>query len=326
MTKALLEPLAARAQKRVLVVGDVILDEYLVGGAYRISPEAPVPVVELQETRHILGGAANAANNVRALGVEVALAGVIGDDDKGRIVRRLLAEQGVEDGTAVDAQRPTTTKIRVIAAGQQVGRVDDEHRTPIPSAVEDEIAAWAKQLSPQPALVLLSDYAKGVLTPRLCQALVATFREAGVPVVVDPKGSDFTKYRGATLITPNEKEAYEALGEDRRASSRAPSVVGRALAARLTGTAILMTRGPDGMSLFAGTEPERHIAAEAKSVFDVTGAGDTVAATLAVALACGLDAVAAAAVANVAAGIVVGKRGTATVSFEELRRELERAG
>ena len=323
--KKISERLAARAGKRVLVVGDVILDEYLVGGAYRISPEAPVPVVELRETRHILGGAANAANNVRALGVDVCLAGVVGDDDKGRVVRRLLAEQGLADGTTVDPGRPTTTKIRVIAGGQQVGRVDDERRHPIPGDVEDRIVAWIRALDPAPSLVLLSDYAKGVLTPRLCRALVEDFRGAGVPVVVDPKGGDFSKYRGVSLVTPNEKEGYEALGEDPRASALAPAAVGARLAAALPGTAILMTRGPDGMSLFAGVgEPEVHIAAEARSVFDVTGAGDTVAAALAVALACGLEIAEAAAVANVAAGIVVAKRGTATVSFDELRRELDR--
>lgn len=316
--KALLDILNAFPGKCVLIVGDVMLDEYIWGEVQRISPEAPVPVVEVRRRTYAPGGAANTAANVASLGGRALLGGVVGRDDQAERLRQALRQAGVDaDGLFVDADRPTTTKTRIVAHSQQVVRVDTEQRMPLPVELEDTLLGWtAKRLSEADACIL-SDYDKGVVSPRLAERFIRLAREAGRPAVVDPKGTNYAKYRGATVVTPNIREAEQALNY--KINGHADLLkVGRQLSTILEGSALLITRGPEGMSLFLNGAEAVHIPAVARNVFDVTGAGDTVVSTLALALAAGATLEQAARLANRAAGIVVGKFGTATVTIEEL--------
>jgi D-beta-D-heptose 7-phosphate kinase/D-beta-D-heptose 1-phosphate adenosyltransferase len=307
---------------RVLAIGDVMLDEYVWGAVSRISPEAPVPVVEIERRSEVPGGAANAAAGVAALGGRSSLAGVVGDDPAAERLRRRLDESGVDHvGLVVEAGRPTTTKMRVIAHSQQVVRVDQEERQGIAAAVEEELLAWARREVEECNAVIVSDYAKGVVSDRLASSVIETAAAAGVPVVIDPKGADFAKYAGATVITPNLGEAARGAGVDPDHAGDLPRVAGRLIAA-LDGTALLLTRGADGISLFTSTADPVHIPAVAREVYDVTGAGDSVVSTLTLALAAGASLEDGARLANEAAAIAVGKVGTAAVGHEELRRRL----
>jgi D-beta-D-heptose 7-phosphate kinase/D-beta-D-heptose 1-phosphate adenosyltransferase len=305
----------------VLTLGDVMLDEYVWGEVQRISPEAPVPVVQVQRRTHVPGGAANAAAGVAALGGRALLGGVVGADAHAERLREAVREKGLEtDGLVVDPSRPTTTKTRVIAHSQQVVRTDAEDRSPLPRDVEATLLEWAAEHVPQVASVVLSDYAKGVVSPSLARRVIELGRTHGKPVVVDPKGTDYAKYSGATVMTPNAHDAgraanvhveeYEDLLE-----------VARRLSAVCDDTALLVTRGAAGMTLLTSDGPV-DIAAEAHEVYDVTGAGDTVVAVLAVALGAGMPLEEAVRLANAAAGLVVGKVGTATVTLEELEARL----
>lgn len=316
--KALLDILSAFPGKCVLIVGDVMLDEYIWGEVRRISPEAPVPVVEVRRRTYAPGGAANTAANVASLGGRALLGGVVGRDDQAERLRQALRQHGVDaDGLVVDADRPTTTKTRIVAHSKQVVRVDTEQRMPLPVELEDTLLGWAaKRLSDADACIL-SDYDKSVVSPRLAERFIRLAREAGRPVIVDPKGTNYAKYRGATVVTPNVREAEQAL--NREINGHADLLeVGRQLSTILEGSALLITRGPEGMSLFLNGAEAVHIAAVARNVFDVTGAGDTVVSTLALALVAGATLEQAARLANRAAGIVVGKFGTATVTIKEL--------
>ncbi|HWA58898.1 MAG TPA: D-glycero-beta-D-manno-heptose-7-phosphate kinase [Gemmatimonadales bacterium] len=318
-----LAPVVARLpQQRLMVLGDVMLDEFLWGDVRRISPEAPVPVVELQGESEVPGGAANNAMNAAAYGCGVAIGGVIGADPEGERLRRLLEARGVDAGGLVaEVGRPTTTKTRVVAHSQQVVRVDRERRQGVSPETQQRILAWVADHLPAVGACVISDYGKGVVTPEVAQGVIARARAAGRPVLVDPKGNDYSRYRGATVITPNLLEAEQAAGLSAESDEELVAV-GRRLLTQLPGTAILITRGARGMSLFAGegTAPV-HVRSEAQAVFDVTGAGDTVITTLALGLAAGGSLPDAVALANRAAGIVVGKLGTATVSLAELRGE-----
>jgi D-beta-D-heptose 7-phosphate kinase/D-beta-D-heptose 1-phosphate adenosyltransferase len=307
------------AGRRLLVVGDVMLDEYIAGDAWRVCPEAPVPVVEATGRWCVPGGAANAAANAAALGSGAVLGGVTGDDPAAEELRKTVRAAGVDPaGLIADSTRPTTSKLRVLARGQQVIRVDTELTDPLSQSTARQLADWAARAVGDADAVLLSDYGKGVLANGLCQRVIEVAKRVGCPVVVDPKGSDASRYRGATVIKPNLSE-LAALTGFRVRSAQDLSNAGHQLAEKLEGTFVLVTRGAEGMVLFkAGTGPIAIAAGQSHRVFDVTGAGDTAAAALATVMAAGHSLETAAKVANVASGVAVRKVGTAIVSPEEL--------
>jgi D-beta-D-heptose 7-phosphate kinase/D-beta-D-heptose 1-phosphate adenosyltransferase len=302
-----------------LVVGDVMLDEFLWGDVQRISPEAPVPVVEVRRRTYCPGGAANAAANVVSLGGRALLAGVIGQDAQAVHLRAALERSSLAaDGLIVDADRPTTTKTRIIGHNQQMLRVDSQQCHALATAMEEKLLDWAESQLPRIEACLISDYGKGVVSARLAKRLIQRARRAGKPVVVDPKGVNYAKYRGATVIKPNLHEVEHLL---KRAAHDEASLLqaGSKVLSIVNGSALLMTRGAHGMTLFQRARAAVHIPSVARDVFDVTGAGDTVVGVLALALAAGATLEDAAQLANRAAGIVVGKIGTATVTGAELK-------
>jgi D-beta-D-heptose 7-phosphate kinase/D-beta-D-heptose 1-phosphate adenosyltransferase len=304
-------------EQQVLVLGDLMVDAYVWGSVSRLSPEAPVPVVEVRSESVRLGGAANVAANVRALGGRAMLVGVVGDDQPGeRLVEQLEAVGIKGDGVVVDRTRPTTVKTRVVAGSQQVVRFDRESMQELSREAAGRVLERAAERLREAAVVLVSDYAKGVITRRVAAQLLPAARRLNKRVVVDPKVEHFTLYRGATVVTPNHHEA-SAFARAPIRDGRELERVGRALRRRLGVRAVVVTRGDQGMTLFeqAGVT---HIPAVAKEVYDVTGAGDTVIAALGLALASGASLRQAAVIANHAAGVVVGKVGTATVSRQEL--------
>jgi len=310
------------AKARVLVVGDVMLDKYLWGDVQRICPEAPVPIVEEVRRSSVPGGMANVAVNATTLGSHVAVGGVIGEDADGATLCEMLGRHGIDtSGLRTDPKRRTTAKTRIIAHNQQVVRIDREDRHPIPATVEQDLSQWCSERLPAVDICVLSDYAKGVLTPALISRIIAVAGRHGRPVVVDPKGWDYQRYRGASIITPNLHEARLAL----TAAIGPPddlSAIGAGLLRLLPGTAVLITRGPEGVSLFREGVAPLHIPSVARQVYDVTGAGDTLVATLALALAVRCPLELAATLANYSAGRAVGKVGTASVSSSELREYL----
>jgi D-beta-D-heptose 7-phosphate kinase/D-beta-D-heptose 1-phosphate adenosyltransferase len=306
---------------RVLVVGDVMLDEYVRGEVTRISPEAPVPVLEVREPHSTdvrLGGAANAAANIHALGGRASLVGVVGADDSADAVRKHLQEAGIGKLLVEDTSRPTSRKTRLVAQQQQIVRIDYEKRTPITGDVADRLKREIEGSIPDVHAVVLSDYAKGVITADIARHAIACARKANLPVIVDPKQRDFAVYRGATVITPNLHELETAAGVGAADLERA---VAKLLPA-IDGAALLVTRSADGMTLFRADAKPFHVPAMAQEVFDVTGAGDTVVATVALALGAGIPFEHAIELASVAAAISVSKRGTSTVSPAELASAL----
>ncbi len=299
------------AQRRVLVVGDVMLDRYWHGAVERISPEAPVPVVRVSREEERLGGAANVALNVKTLGARVTLLTVVGSDEAATRLRALLAHHGIEACLGEDAALRTIVKLRVIGRSQQLLRIDFESE-PDHEVLTQALDAFEREL-PQHDAVLFSDYGKGGLTH--ITRMIESARAAGKPVLVDPKGSDYARYAGATVITPNRGELAQVVGawrSDAQLIERA-----QALRSELRVGSLLLTRSEDGMSLF-DEHGAVHQPAQTREVFDVTGAGDTVIATMAVLLAAGLTAREAMPHANRAGGLVVGKFGTASVSHAEL--------
>ena len=307
----------------VLVVGDVMCDTYLSGHVSRISPEAPVPVFESTEKRHVLGGAANVAANLSALGCEVRLAGVVGDDDAGRYVREQVRAQGMGDDLLMqDAERPTTEKTRLIARHQQLVRLDQESRRPLPPELIARALSGVEAVLTEVDGIVCSDYNKGVCAPDLLAPLLAAAKTAGLPVFVDPKARDFAHYRGAAVLTPNLAEVRHATGGALE-NETCLAAAAESLLRQSEAQALLVTRGEAGMSLFHPPKSPRHLPAHTRDVYDVTGAGDTVIAAFAAAAISGLPYEEAALLANVAAGIVVGKAGTAVVYPEELEAHLE---
>jgi D-glycero-beta-D-manno-heptose-7-phosphate kinase len=295
----------------VLVVGDVMLDRYWFGEVSRISPEAPVPVVLVKSEDQRLGGAANVAWNCKELGAPTRLLSVVGTDEPGRALERLLRKMGVEASLHRDRGLNTTTKLRVIGRRQQLLRIDFE-RPPSREVLASKLEEFKREL-PECGAVILSDYGKGGLAH--IAEMIRTARRAKKRVLIDPKGDDYTRYKGASIITPNTAELSEVVGrwkDEKDLKSRA-----RGLMAKLGLEALLLTRGEDGMTLFRGTKTFS-VAAEKREVMDVTGAGDTVIATLAVMLAAGAGLEQAVRIANRAAGIVVGKLGTAAATHAEL--------
>lgn len=311
-------PVAAEAlqQARVLVVGDAMLDRYWFGAVDRISPEAPVPVVRVTREEERLGGAANVALNVKTLGAQCTLLTVVGDDEPARKLRALLEEQGVATVLGSDPKLYTIVKLRVIGRSQQLIRVDFENQPE--SEVLAQMLSDYERVLPEFDAVLFSDYGKGGLThiPRMIELA----RAAGKPVLVDPKGSDYSRYAGATALTPNRAELAQVVGS--WSSEEELHRKAHALREQLGLKGLVLTRSEEGMSLFAtdaqGCPSHAQVPAQAREVFDVTGAGDTVIATLASMLACGLSLAEAVPLANRAGSIVVGKFGTASCSFEEL--------
>jgi D-beta-D-heptose 7-phosphate kinase/D-beta-D-heptose 1-phosphate adenosyltransferase len=314
-TRALLKGMK---DKRVLVVGDVMLDEFLWGKVVRISPEAPVPVVEVTAQSFHLGGAGNVASNVRALGGNAVLAGVIGDDAAGQRIREELAAAGIEAPLAVShAGRPSTVKTRIVAHHQQVVRADREQSEDISDALEQKLIEGVRRCLPSCRAVIVSDYRKGVVTQRVMAAILSGARRRKIPVLVDPKVRHFRLYRRVFLVTPNQLEAEQATGLRIRTTSELQAA-GKRILELLGCDAALVTRGEHGMSLFERNRKPVHIPTAAREVFDVTGAGDTVIATLGLALCAGARLTQAAMLANDAAGVVVGKLGTATATPDEV--------
>ena len=310
--------LAGLANVQVLVVGDLMLDEYIWGKVERISPEAPVQVVEVRRDDLRLGGAGNVINNLVALGAKVAVASVLGNDSDGRLLMQQLDLLGVDTAGIVLAEgRTTSRKTRVLASNQQIVRIDRETRAEISSGQERQLANQVRAVLPACQVILISDYLKGVLSESLLQAIIACGRNAGVPVVVDPKGDDYRKYRGATVLTPNRKETQVASGVAIH-DETSLCLAGRSLRTALDLEALVLTRSEEGMSLFFRDGREEHMPTEAREVFDVSGAGDTVLSVIGLGLAAGLSLEDAARLSNVAAGIVVGKVGTSTVSPAEI--------
>jgi rfaE bifunctional protein kinase chain/domain len=299
------------ANARVLVVGDPMLDRYWYGAVERISPEAPVPVVKVAREEERIGAAANVAYNVATLGAKAAFLGVVGDDEPGRSLESLLKRTGIDTHLKRDPGLKTTVKLRVIGRNQQLLRMDFENE-PDHEALASQSEAFG-ELMPKHEAILFSDYGKGGLAhiPKMIQAA----RVAGKPVLVDPKGTDYARYSGATVITPNRAELQQVVGSWKSEGELREKA--QALRESLALGALLVTLGEDGMTLF-DAQGEAHVEANAREVFDVTGAGDTVIATLATLVAAGLPLREAMPLANKAGGIVVGKFGTATVSYEEL--------
>jgi rfaE bifunctional protein kinase chain/domain len=300
------------AKTRLLVVGDVMLDRYWFGDTHRISPEAPVPVVQVGKVDERLGGAANVARNVVALGGHATILGVIGDDEPGQRVTQLLTASGVDSQLEVDSKVPTIVKLRVIARQQQLIRLDFEE-PPSDKALARKLERFEKSLA-DADVVVLSDYGKGALDQ--VTLMVEQARAQNKMILVDPKGEDYEKYRGATVLTPNRSELRQVVG--RWSSEEDLTKKAQDLRRSLNLQALLLTRSEEGMSLFTDAGVS-HVKAQAREVFDVSGAGDTVIATLAVALAAKWPLEKAMALANRAGGIVVGKLGTATVTSEELQ-------
>ncbi len=310
------------SQARILVVGDLILDEFIWGKVSRISPEAPVPVVWVNSESFVPGGAANVANNIQSLGGEVNVVGGVGADNNGAILKEELAKRGIiVDGVISDKTRPTTVKTRVIAHHQQVVRIDKEKTDSLDDSVVDNMVDYIRERIDSVDALIIEDYGKGVILPRLLQEILPLSKKHNRMVVVDPKEEHFSYYQGVTLITPNHHEAQQASGvkiSDEKSLERA----GKELIKRLECEAVLITRGEDGMSLFEGNGEVTHISTVAQDVFDVSGAGDTVAGVLTLALASGANMIEAAHISNYAAGIVVGEVGIAVVTQEELLKQL----
>lgn len=303
-------------QTRLLVAGDIMLDRYWKGGTERISPEAPVPVVKIEALEDRLGGAANVAKNLSTLGCKTALCGIIGNDEAGETIAKLLTDDNISNALVKNTQIKTTTKLRILSRQQQLIRLDFEDFVATPDT-EELLQRFSQNIANSDAVVI-SDYNKGALAN--IEQLIITAREAKKPILIDPKGTNFDRYRGATLLTPNLNEFEAVVGKcttDAAIEEHALKLI-----SAIDVEAILITRSEKGMSLYQRDGTITHIPTRAKEVYDVTGAGDTVIATIAAALATGNSLIEAVALANIAAGIVVGKLGTATVAAPELQEAL----
>lgn len=318
MNEELIKALPRLVDRDVLVVGDLMLDEYIWSTVSHISPEAPVPVAEVTSTAYVPGGAGNVARNIKALGGKVHLIGVVGKDSSGeRLLRELKQLQIGTEGILIDKSRPTTLKSRIIAHHQHVLRVDRETKKAVDRSICGKILELSKRAMDKVGAVLISDYNKGLMTVELTNKIVALAREYGKIVSVDPKGNDYLKYKGATIIVPNRKEAELSTGiviDNKNSLLKA----GYKLLQETEADYILITRGDEGMSLFKKNHLPIHIPSVVSEVYDITGAGDTVIATLTLALAGGVSSEKAIKIASWAAGVVVKKVGTAIVTIEEL--------
>ncbi len=304
--------------QRILVVGDILLDRYVWGEVERISPEAPVPVLLQNRVSDVPGGALNVARNVVAAGSKAIMVGVIGSDDEGLMILSLMKELGMErSGVVADSTRPTTLKTRVMASGQQLLRMDREKTGPFGTHIEEQLIRKLERAIPTCSGIIISDYCKGVITERIVKAVTGLASRNAVPVVADPKARSFALYRGVDFLTPNLKEASEAAGRP-MIGSAAIEREGKRLIAQFGGRGIIITRGHEGLCLITKKGEMVHVAAQAREVFDVTGAGDTFIAHFTLALSSGLPPAEAARIGNAAAGVAVSKLGAVTVTPEEL--------
>ncbi len=308
-------------KSRILIIGDLMLDKHLWGEVERISPEAPVPVVDVIRETMVPGGASNVANNVVGLGARAVVCGVIGRDSDGALLTSLLQEKGIEtEGLVEDASRPTTVKTRVIAHNQHVVRIDKEKRSPLSGEVTSALWERIRAVRDHISGVIIEDYGKGVVTPGLIQDVISLFQ--GVPIAVDPKEAHYLMYKGATVMTPNHHEAGRMYGK--RIETREDLLtVGDGIMKDLSLQALIITLGKDGMSLFLGNGEVFLIPTVAREEFDVTGAGDTVIAVLSTMLAAGFDFGQASAISNVAAGIVVEQPGVVPIGLGQLKERLK---
>lgn len=307
----------------VLVVGDVMLDRYWWGSVERISPEAPVPVVHINKTSLTVGGAANVAANITGLGAQVYLVAAVGDDAEGALLPEILEKSGISAEYLIEIKnRPTTLKTRVIAHNQHVVRIDHETSDHLNLEDEKRVIENIEHVIEKVDVVILSDYAKGFLSRSLTAHLITICAIYNTILMADPKGKDYTKYRGATIITPNKKEAAEASGLEEK-DAKIVEKAGAQLLDELQLKSLLITQGEDGMTLFETGELPKHFSSQARHVYDVTGAGDTVIATLAVAAGTGAELETAVEIANTAAGYVVEEVGTTVISREQLEKHYE---
>jgi len=308
---------------KVMVIGDLILDEFVWGEVSRISPEAPVPVVWVKSESFMPGGAANVANNIASLGAKAYIAGVVGSDERAGILKEGLAEKGINiDGIITDDGRPTTLKTRVVANHQQVVRIDREKIEGISAGVSDNIIAYIRNIIDEMDAIIIEDYGKGVISARLLKEVLTVAKKKKKIITVDPKEEHFSYYRGVTAITPNHHEAAQAIGMKAK-DSQSVLKIGKALLKKLNCEGVLITLGENGMQLFQKSGTVTHIPTVAQEVFDVSGAGDTVISAFTLALALGVDMKDAAYISNIAAGIVVGKVGIAVITQKELIERLK---
>ena len=307
----------------IFTVGDIMLDKYYRGSVSRISPEAPVPVVKVNDEHITLGGAGNVANNLASLEVNCHLFGLLGDDSHAKDFQKLAKQKKISLSTIV-SDAPTITKIRVLGEHQQITRLDFEQTQPLTSTLSKDLQKHLVSSKDVPNAIILSDYAKGVCTAELCQAIITYAHDCSIPVLVDPKGTDWGKYSGATFITPNLKEVEQLLNRPIQNTDEAVVAAGKEILANFKFEYLLITRSEKGMTLLS-KDSETHYSAQAKEVFDVSGAGDTVIATLAWSLVQGTAPTEAAYIANIAAGVVVGKLGTSPIELDELLTAIDPA-
>ncbi len=311
-------------KQTILVIGDTMVDKFIWGKVSRISPEAPVPVVEITKETETLGAAGNVANNITALGAKAVIISAIGEDNTGKSMFEMLEEKGIDASRLVyDPHRPTIIKTRIIATNQQVVRVDREIKGVLSRLTEAKIIKNIEAAVPEADGMILSDYGKGVINPKVLKRAIYLARKHKIPVTVDPKIENFKKYKRVTSITPNLKEASEGMNVKNIADEQALEALGKKILKTLNSDSVLITRGEMGMTLIRPGNKVTTIPTRAKEVYDVTGAGDTVISTMTLALAAGADLAGAAEIANFAAGIVVGKLGTATTSPEELKKTIK---
>ena len=309
---------------RVIVIGDLILDEFLWGDVTRISPEAPVPVVWVRKESFMPGGASNVANNLRSLGSNVYLVGVVGDDERGAILKRELEKSRIDTvGVITDESRPTTLKTRVVAQHQQVVRIDKEKVDSIGAGVTAKMINYVERMIKSVDAVIIEDYGKGVISGPLLSKIIPIAKKSGKVISVDPKEEHFKYYKGVSTITPNNHEAARAVGFEVKDESSLKKA-GQVLLNKLNCKTVLITLGENGMAVFRKGKPMERIPTVAQEVFDVSGAGDTVIASFTLSLAAGADPIQAAHIANCAAGIVVGKIGIAVVTPQELLCRIKR--
>ena len=309
--------------KRIVVLGDLMLDHFIRGKVSRISPEAPVPVVQVASESYMPGGAGNVCSNLAALGAVVHPVSLIGTDEACHRLLAALGAQGVKtESILTDSERPTTQKCRIIAEHQQIVRYDREDSRAIGASTQARLASMVDSLASEADAIIISDYGKGVVTPLVLARALRAARKHGIPITVDPTVEHFRRYRGVDCITPNASEAWGGMRLLPQDGEDAVRGLGKRILSTLRSRSVLITRGEKGMTLFERPSRITHIPAQAREVFDVTGAGDTVISVLTLALGCGGSLIESATLANLAAGIVVGKLGTATVTAAELKAAL----